>query len=682
MATFSDDFNRPDGPIGNGWSYTPGTPQIVSGVVQVSTSAGVWRSPFGAGTYLRAKIDANSSTGSTYHPNPAVCIGDNARQMYHCHFTSTVSGNTFTILKRVGGVDSQLAVTTWGPRETGWKTLEITYNDGVITATCDGAHAITANDNALGGNRAVGFRLGVVYSRADNFDSADSAITALDAEPEPIVAMAQQQQLTLTGTGTSWTPGTPGSPTFEVDKGTLANQSVLSPTEATADYTPPQADDVARFTDPSTGNFDDVALSTGFQVEAGQPCPWTAEQVGTNEEGESVFGDLQALKSVGPTFEWGVPHDSFLQQVMDIDVELPWKTLNFPLTFHYESVRDSRVIDPVLLSVIQAMLGNDLAVDQDTNTLVRKWTANDTMTVFDLIASLKGLGAYDNTQVANLIRGISNNEQYSLLSVMQWISALRGENNVDLTMLYSLVSTIAPPDLSPITDYLDWITSSKSVSLPPIKTAADTAVTRINAVFDALAADYNNLTNVGARNLQQLWDKLNDLDSDLGTDTLSLTNLIIAVRDLLAAEYANIHAHLHTLTDKVDALQSDVTYIKNNLHSEQPGAPVWPGLANVTIGQQKPLAVGVTLAGPLHGVIIDVTSAGTHGPPFQFDGDLSHQKIGAITFQTDNGKNEFPQLLGFGHAIYTPKAMKQANAAKIRCAADVIGTATAWRLTS
>lgn len=108
------------------------------------------------------------------------------------------------------------------------------------------------------------------------------------------------------------------------------------------------------------------------------------------------------------------------------------------------------------------------------------------------------------------------------------------------------------------------------------------------------------------------------------------------------------------------------------------GAPLWPGLANVILGSPTALGMGVTIAGPMDGVLIEITGAPTKQGYFTFDTLRSYRNVGALAFLTDDGEAEFPQTLGFVSAVYAPKAMVQAGSVVIRCSEDVTGTCTPW----
>jgi hypothetical protein len=108
------------------------------------------------------------------------------------------------------------------------------------------------------------------------------------------------------------------------------------------------------------------------------------------------------------------------------------------------------------------------------------------------------------------------------------------------------------------------------------------------------------------------------------------------------------------------------------------GGPLWPGLANATLGSPVALDTGVTVGGPMDGVLIEITSAPTKQGYFTFDTMRSWRNVGALTFVDDDGNAEFPQTLGFTKAVYVPKSMKQATSCLLRLSNDVTGTVTPW----
>lgn len=107
-------------------------------------------------------------------------------------------------------------------------------------------------------------------------------------------------------------------------------------------------------------------------------------------------------------------------------------------------------------------------------------------------------------------------------------------------------------------------------------------------------------------------------------------------------------------------------------------APVWPGIAGVTLGTPLTLDDGITVPGPLDGVIVAITSVPVPISFYPFGTLKSYVRAGAIAFVDDNGDAEFPQPFGPENLVIVPKSMQQADHALVRLPSGVIGTVTPW----
>ena len=99
--------------------------------------------------------------------------------------------------------------------------------------------------------------------------------------PNPCGNYGSPVSMTATGSNTDWTPGTPGSPTFTVDHGTLSSQVVSAAGAATFTYDPGSFLGTATFTDPSSGAVCYVLVTSDPYVAiladvcfSGQAIPW------------------------------------------------------------------------------------------------------------------------------------------------------------------------------------------------------------------------------------------------------------------------------------------------------------------------------------------------------------------------------------------------------------------------
>jgi hypothetical protein len=111
------------------------------------------------------------------------------------------------------------------------------------------------------------------------------------------------------------------------------------------------------------------------------------------------------------------------------------------------------------------------------------------------------------------------------------------------------------------------------------------------------------------------------------------------------------------------------------------GAPVWPGLALVTLGTPVALVNGLVVNMPMHGVLVLLTSVAPSRSFYTFHLDNSYRNIGALSFYNDDNDNEPAQTLGFASAVFCPKTMAEAAGCEFRTTGIISGTVTPWVIT-
>jgi hypothetical protein len=106
--------------------------------------------------------------------------------------------------------------------------------------------------------------------------------------------------------------------------------------------------------------------------------------------------------------------------------------------------------------------------------------------------------------------------------------------------------------------------------------------------------------------------------------------------------------------------------------------PVWPGAGSVTLGEPVAIGPSVTLAGPLSGVLVEVTNSPGGLGKFLIGDRVYWYRLGFVSFASDSGEVEPWQYLGWDRAIYTPRTMMVASVAFVRGLAGAEGTVTPW----
>lgn len=151
----------------------------------------------------------------------------------------------------------------------------------------------------------------------------------------------------------------------------------------------------------------------------------------------------------------------------------------------------------------------------------------------------------------------------------------------------------------------------------------------------------------------------------------------------LICTYTNLEGEYHTRID-CTLTDSDLQAIRagygNTAVDVGNVPPIWPGLANVTLGTPVALSSNLTVTGPLDGVLVNVTTPPTKLSEVVIGGISYWYRVGEVTFLSDNGEAEPFQYLGFQNAIYTPRFMKQAASAKLRVLGGAEGTATPYTI--
>lgn len=110
-------------------------------------------------------------------------------------------------------------------------------------------------------------------------------------------------------------------------------------------------------------------------------------------------------------------------------------------------------------------------------------------------------------------------------------------------------------------------------------------------------------------------------------------------------------------------------------------APVWPGLAHVTLGSILALSDGLTVPGPLDGILVAITSVPTPTGFYPFGAVKSFVHLGGVVFASDRGDYELAQGLGPNTEVLTPRSLQRADHAIIRLKSGTVGTVTPWVIT-
>jgi hypothetical protein len=653
MSTFTDDFNRGDGGLGNNWSIITGAAAIASNAVNTSVGSYVDQTTINASgrqeCILSLVYNANADLGM----GAWIKSGGSGRNGYVAYGTGTLAAPVWHV-RRITSSALATDITVNGSGvSTGAHTLRLLYDGGILNLWIDGALQITVADSTHGALTGAGFMSNGAASGLNTYNLLGNETVTFTVSPDVVGNFGNSTTVSFVGVGTAWTTGTPGTPTFTVDHGTLSDQEVTSATAATATYTPGNFLGTATFADPSTGATDTVIVSSDPNVIPpvittlfNQAFIDLANRTGTASDGgyltatdtpvsettegvdiSGVFGELLIGKRTTAGTGAAAYTDPgllyLLWQMLNGRNDAPTGPFlapgNLPLAHNVDELHgklDALTSDgtDTLDSVMTLLGGDPFASHHTLLEAINAISTGDNQDVLDAIAAMQGDPLATIKAVLDLVYLLDPTGTHNLAELLTAISAVRGSGSPDLAAVISRLAQIQPTTSNSLDDILTKVISS----------------TAMTALLDVAVATI------------------------VGPEALTLTLLSSQLDDVLAA---------------VQAISANVP-------------PVWIDEAHATVESSVPLADALELTGPLDGVIVAVTGHPSGAGKFAFGDQRSWRYVGAVVFQNDRGDWEWAQPIGLEAQVITPRTMQHASAARFRVESGWQGTARAFTVTA
>lgn len=647
MSTFSDDFNRGDGGLGNNWNTVLATVTIASNHVNWSGQGAAYNTSVNASGRQEGILSVNLQASGDLGAGIYLKASGTTINGYTFSGTGTLASPTWSLRRWASSSATALRSVGGSGLSTGVHTLRLLYENGILSCWVDGAFIMNYADSTHGASTGAGIYSATANSAIDDVTILGDETVGLQISPSPIGNFGNSTDITLTGVTTSWTSGTPGTPTFTVDHGTLSNQSIASATSATATYTPGSFLGIATFADPLSGATCQVTVTSDTTVvfppsgagglseavigwldaQANHGGLVVAEQDGAEDITEGIyakgaFGEVLLGKRVQVGEGSPAAPDPALlfmlwrilngqQTIGEASFPAPtFDTVDAGLTYLKESLDALRTLDFWTLAGVIAEIKGDTEGATDLNTSIGFPTFT---------------GVYD--------------------SVMDQVNQLRGGNGTVSAVYDKLVDLMTIDDRT-LTDVQGWVEAVRGSGLPTIKT-----------VMDKLA-----LIQTG--NLPDL------LTIDQHISTMSA--IVTAIDLVLGAQSKLPGTMAYILDDVWEAIQA----MQN---APDGGAGIlWPGVENVTLGTEVALTDGLVITGPLNGVLLTITGYPVRTQKYEFGAINSWSRVGAVIFGTDRDDYERSQTFSLDRQILIPQTMESAASATFRVNEGWEGTARGW----
>lgn len=647
MSTFTDDFNRGDGGVGNNWQAATGAISIASNHMVTTGATTAYNTTINASGRQECIGVIDITTNAELTSGPLLKFNVSPRNGYCAYGSGLLSAPLWHVRRITSGAFATDFQANGSGLSAGSHTLRLLYDSGILNFWVDGALILTVADSTHGAYTGAGWFANAGNAALNTYTLLGDETVTLAVTPDPIGNFNNSTAISIVGVGTSWTPGTPGTPTFTVDHGTLSNQEVLTATTASATYTPGNFLGIATFSDPSTGATCQVSVSSDTTVISPPGGGFTPQAVAmvNNTAGESY---LELLTKPNTP----VMVDAFSE--IELVTLLGRVGLTTGAKVTPVGVPDAGLLD-LLWQLVNASTSpatgpwqhaSGVPLSEQLGDLLERWntliTGNE-YTLGTVITTLAGEGVPTHKDI---IDGLSS-VQFDDSAIIAAIEAARGEDLPSIRTAVDLIgalSTIAGYDLS---DVLTSIEAVRGSGLPTIK----------NVMDKLLLIQPGNTPD------------LVTIDTHIVQQTTLQAIMDLAVGSLRGG---NTGATITGVLDAIDDLSS-------NLPTAGGAPTLWPGEALVDLGTEVAIVDGMTVTGPMHGLLMTVTAQPVRYQVYQFGDVNSWARVGAVIFGTDRDDYERSQTFGLDRQILNPQTMEVAASAIIRINEGWEGTVRTWK---
>lgn len=647
LTIFRDDFQRADGALGGNWVDQAGASKITGGYAGGNAqSASTYDTTVADATKLKASGYVAIPTNSTNFVAPAVKLGTGGTACYLAYIRYAASihylsiGYQSTSLTVLASLQLSEPVPAYGK-------LTIEWNEGHLIATWLDTYSVEADDSALAAGQYGGFRASGAYQYLNDITIVGGDEPTLSIDPTVIPNYGECSTVVLTGVGTAWTAGTPGTPTFTVNHGTITAQEVTDATHVTLTYCPGDWLGTATFTDPSTGQTVSALVTSDPSISPpGSICPFN-----------DAFVDMAN--------ETGTYYTPSRLMTIDSTIDLvPPLTIPYALSLIYQYMR--------------AVVGGLEPDDPDLPTVDLLWKVLNNRNVQTDYAwtptrdtSLKE----DLEYLVNEFFTVRGDNEHTFQTMLDQLSGSPGANLQDV---YTLVQGLPEADIQSVLDAIAAARGTPVANVREVVTHLD-ALRTINDWTLGNVKTWIEAVEGGSVDLTPVLTAISNLSSQLTTTQTNIRNDIAALGLVVVAVQTTVGAVSTAVGGLVTAV-ADVAEALALLHNT-PSPALWPGAANATLGTEVALVDQLELTEAMHGVLVNVTTPPTRTGRREIGGHLMDYGVGEISFVADNGYIEPWQYMGFRTAIFTPRTMEVAAGAVFRVLAGAGGTVTPWTRT-
>lgn len=495
--TWTDDFDRADGPVDNGWTDLGTACTISSGNPTSTGTAFIVRSFTGSSGVQTATCTFDYSTQSGWSSRPVVKCNEDGSEYYAAGINAPGSQSYGYIYKVTNGTPTAIGTSDYFSTASGSITVSLTYNAGALSMTVNGTQRATASDSAFGSNEYIGLYNPNLIIPTETYTDNGPEPPYLTIEPSEVWVANPINFLQATIHNADWSDVTDPGTGLTSDKGYCASSFLETDTIQAFSWVALLQTGTITITDPHTGASGTFTCTVYPPQNSGQSYPLTEDAAGIlDRSGEAC------------------PEGHMLTTCDEVEAA--------------SGVTILKALDGILeqLGGFYGQVGPDIgtvSLPSEIKELFKKQGESGYWTVPELIELLAGSPTVYSH--ADLKLAIDNIQVGDNQDVLDALAAYFGANPPTIEQLGTMVSdlaTIAGYDLG---DVLDAI-----AAIPPTDLSAVTA--KLDLIQPSTAADLTTITN-----------QLTTIDGNVD----DLENSLAAVRTV-----ANLT--LQDILDAIDAL--------------------------------------------------------------------------------------------------------------------------------
>lgn len=648
MATFYDDFERANGALGANWATQGTSGTITSGSVAYTSGWINYVAGITEGGRHEASAHIYRPASGTQYNGIYVKGVSSSSNCYFLHFTD--AGPTPTLKLRRGQTygGTELDTYTFTSNLAPYCKLSLVWEEGHLSGYVDDVLLVEADDATYATNDRLGMGGSNNNSVIADFRAVGGAAVQLDITPDVVGNYGSAVTLTATGTGTAWTSGTPGSPAFTCNHGTITAQTVNSTTEATLTFDPGDYLGAVTFTDPDNGTTDTIVVTSDVGVIPpggtflSQEAIDYIERSAIAETNPTIANREMDVHQAGAEVDFATAlgelhlaawkNDATIQSAPNTAnaLYLLWRLINggydpptgpfteptsVPLAHALDFLRErwATTVDPWTVDQLVTALGGDpLASHQDILTALDGLeVTTDLQPVLDAIAAMQGDPLATIKAVLDYLFAMRTVSEWTLGDVKSWIEAVRGTDQPTIANVMAKLALI------------------QAGGLP----------------------------------------SLNDIDEHLST-----FGAVVTAIDLVLGAQNKLPGTMAYILDDV----YDIVFGLQNATPPTLSTNLWPGEDNVTLGTEVALTDGLVITGPLNGVLLTITGYPVRTQKYEFGAINSWSRVGAVIFGTDRDDYERSQTFSLDRQILIPQTMESAASAVFRVNEGWEGTVRPW----